>query len=119
MHFHGDLKVYASDACNDAIKQARRGIYQVNAMTELPKQWVDLAFEGGGVSRYKVRKELREGVKIVQAASGHSHMLATSRDGNVWSWGYGKTGALGSSNSRHSLACSGSNSWLACRVARW
>ena len=44
-----------------------------------------------------------QGVKIVQAASGHSHMLATSRDGNVWSWGYGKTGALGSSNSRHSL----------------
>jgi len=43
------------------------------------------------------------GAKVLHAACGHSHVVCVTHDGCVWSWGYGKTGALGSDSMRHSL----------------
>ena len=43
------------------------------------------------------------GEKVVQIAAGHYHSLALCESGNVYGWGYGIDGLLGSGNCENSL----------------
>lgn len=45
-----------------------------------------------------------ENEKIVSAKCGYNHTICLTEDGEVYSWGYGKDGALGHSNFENSLA---------------
>ena len=59
-----DLKVFATDVDDDAIKTARRGVYPVSIISELPDSYLEKYFKPLDDNYYKILTHLRDKVSF-------------------------------------------------------